>query len=108
VAIEPKLAQDRIEEATPLGVVAILEIESCGDMVTDVDDLNNRGGDRRGGIEISIEGVIGVIGGGGHGCGGGCCGSLGGEGVQESFAGRSDTMKEEDWINCETVLMCGV
>jgi hypothetical protein len=85
MAGEPELAEDRIQETTPLGVVALVEIKSDGDMGTDVDDLDDRGGGGRRRIEIGIEGLVRVMGGGSHGCGG--CGRWG-DWVQEDFAGH--------------------
>ena len=58
---EPELAKDGVEEAPPLGIVAVVEIERHGNMGADVDCLENGGGGGRRGIEVGIERGVGVV-----------------------------------------------
>lgn len=64
---EAELAEGGIKEATPLGVVALIEIKSDGDMIANVDGLQNSGGSALWGIDI-----VGVVRRRCHGGGGGC------------------------------------
>ena len=46
VAAKAKLAEDRVEQAAPLAVVGVEEVEEDGDVVADVDRLNHGEGSR--------------------------------------------------------------
>jgi hypothetical protein len=77
---EAELGEGGIEEALPLGVVAVFKIKMHRNVVPDVDGLNDGG---RGGIRLDVVvGGVRVVGGGRHGCG------SSGERVQENFAGH--------------------
>ena len=65
---EPKLAEGRVKETPPLGVVALIKIEGDGDMVMDVDGLQNGGSGRLGRLDLRVKGGVRVVGGGSHGC----------------------------------------
>jgi hypothetical protein len=64
---EAELAEDRVEEAAPLGVVGFLEVEEDRNVVADVKLLDDRGGGRGDDDVRDTVGVAIAIRGGGRG-----------------------------------------